>query len=277
MKRHKNPEIHLHSTPGTPQPPRNSARFMRLRMAVLVFYRGVWGPYCNLALRTYQKRLLPQLAGRGVELVGISPQTFQGSLAMRQTNELTFPVLSDVGNQLAARLGILTQPTPDTLASLARLGVDVAAANADGRVTVPNADCRHHRRRSCPPVDRCPPRLHFANRGSGHHRRPPRIGVVSRRRFVGRSWSWDVRGRRLSRWIQPMMSGRSLSGGRYQTYLLDEELVGQQLERLRLMRPQVECSPGARHRRLRQGGSPRAADADCHAASTPSAPSRYCR
>ncbi|MEV0168955.1 peroxiredoxin [Nonomuraea fuscirosea] len=107
------------------------------RMAVLVFYRGVWGPYCNLALRTYQKRLLPQLAGRGVELIGISPQTFQGSLAMQEKNELTFPVLSDVGNQLAARFGILTQPTPDALASLARLDIDVAAANADGDVTVP--------------------------------------------------------------------------------------------------------------------------------------------
>jgi peroxiredoxin len=107
------------------------------RTAVLVFYRGVWGPYCNLALRTYQERLLPQLAKRGVELVGISPQTSQGSLAMRQKNELTFPVLSDMGNRLAAALGILTQPTPDALASLARLGIDVAAANADGTVTVP--------------------------------------------------------------------------------------------------------------------------------------------
>lgn len=107
------------------------------RTAVLVFYRGVWGPYCNLALRTYQERLLPQLASRGVELLGISPQTFQGSLAVREKNELTFPVLSDVGNRLAAGLGILTQPTPDALASLARLGIDVAAANADGTVTVP--------------------------------------------------------------------------------------------------------------------------------------------
>ncbi|GAA2681535.1 peroxiredoxin-like family protein [Nonomuraea recticatena] len=107
------------------------------RTTVLVFYRGVWGPYCNLALRTYQKRLLPQLANRRVELAGISPQTFQGSLAVRQQNELTFPVFSDVGNRLAAGLGILTQPTPDALASLARLGIDVAAANADGTVTVP--------------------------------------------------------------------------------------------------------------------------------------------
>ncbi len=107
------------------------------RTTVLVFYRGVWGPYCNLALRTYQERLLPQLAGRGVELLGISPQTSRGSLAMRQKNELTFPVLSDVGNRLAACLGILTRPTPDALASLAGLGIDVAAANADGTVTVP--------------------------------------------------------------------------------------------------------------------------------------------
>ena len=29
--------------------------------AVIVFYRGGWCPYCNLALRTYQQELLPQL------------------------------------------------------------------------------------------------------------------------------------------------------------------------------------------------------------------------
>jgi len=31
--------------------------------AVIVFYRGGWCPYCNLALRTYQQDLLPRLKG----------------------------------------------------------------------------------------------------------------------------------------------------------------------------------------------------------------------
>src|SRR5271155_253511 len=29
--------------------------------AVIVFYRGGWCPYCNLALRSYQNELLPKL------------------------------------------------------------------------------------------------------------------------------------------------------------------------------------------------------------------------
>ena len=43
--------------------------------AVLVFYRGGWCPYCNLALRTYQRELLPQLHAWHATLAAISPQT----------------------------------------------------------------------------------------------------------------------------------------------------------------------------------------------------------
>src|SRR6202453_2690703 len=42
--------------------------------AVVVFYRGGWCPYCNVALRTYQRELLPRLDAFGARLVAISPQ-----------------------------------------------------------------------------------------------------------------------------------------------------------------------------------------------------------
>src|SRR5271154_1236923 len=45
------------------------------RPAVVVFYRGAWCPYCNIALATYQTELLPALAERGVTLIAVSPQT----------------------------------------------------------------------------------------------------------------------------------------------------------------------------------------------------------
>lgn len=38
------------------------------RQAVLVLYSGAWCPFCNLALRTYQQDLVPELAERGVSL-----------------------------------------------------------------------------------------------------------------------------------------------------------------------------------------------------------------
>ena len=43
--------------------------------AVIVFYRGGWCPYCNLALRTYQRELLPELDKFGARLVALSPQS----------------------------------------------------------------------------------------------------------------------------------------------------------------------------------------------------------
>ena len=81
-------------------------------IAVLVFYRGAWCPYCNIALSAYQEQLLPELAGRGVRLVAVSPQKPDGSLTMQQKNGLAFTVVSDPGNTIADRLGILTRPRP---------------------------------------------------------------------------------------------------------------------------------------------------------------------
>ena len=107
------------------------------RSAVVVLYRGAWCPYCNLTLRTYQQILLPRLADRGAALIAISPQKPDGSLSMREKNELAFPVLSDPGNSIARALGVLTQPTPEVLAAQREHGLDLAEANADGSVELP--------------------------------------------------------------------------------------------------------------------------------------------
>ena len=107
------------------------------RPAVVVFYRGEWCPYCNLALRAYQEQLLPTLAGRGIELIAISPEKPDNSLTMTEKNELAFTVLSDPGNQMASKLGILTAPTEDARAAQISLGVDLAKRNADGTYGVP--------------------------------------------------------------------------------------------------------------------------------------------
>ncbi|KZB83242.1 peroxiredoxin-like family protein [Amycolatopsis regifaucium] len=86
--------------------------------AVVVFYRGAWCPYCNLALRTYQREVLPELENLGAKLIAVSPQLPDDSLS---TKDLEFTVLSDVGNELGRALGITfrldpaTKPTFDTL------------------------------------------------------------------------------------------------------------------------------------------------------------------
>jgi peroxiredoxin len=107
------------------------------QLSVLVFYRGVWCPYCNIALSTYQSDLRPHLDARGVRLIAISPQTPDGSLSMQQKNELAFTVVSDPGNRIAGQLGILTGPSEEARAAQLQLGLDLTKVNADGTVTLP--------------------------------------------------------------------------------------------------------------------------------------------
>lgn len=117
--------------------PTSLARLRAGRPAVVVFYRGAWCPYCNITLRTYQTELVPALGQRGVELIALSPQKADGSLTSTESNELTYSVASDPGNQIAAALGILTEPSPDSIAAQAKLGLDLTEVNADGGKTLP--------------------------------------------------------------------------------------------------------------------------------------------
>jgi peroxiredoxin len=105
--------------------------------SVLVFYRGAWCPYCNIALSTYQAQLLPRLTERGITLVAVSPQTPDGSLSMTEKNELAFTVVSDPGNTIASQLGILTGPSAEARAAQLQLGLDLTAVNADATTTLP--------------------------------------------------------------------------------------------------------------------------------------------
>jgi peroxiredoxin len=133
--------------PGTPMPdgqlldahgnPATLSQARDGRDAVVVFYRGAWCPYCNIALRTYQRELAPDLEARGIPLIAISPQKPDGSLTVQETNDLTYTVLSDPGNQIARQLGILTAPSEAALAAQAKLGLDLTEVNADGTASLP--------------------------------------------------------------------------------------------------------------------------------------------
>ena len=96
---------------------------------MIVFYRGGWCPYCNLALRTYQTELLPQLGQYGARLVAISPQSPDQSLSTAEKAELTFALLSDAGASLARKVGIAFQPVEEVLAAQRTLGLDLKQVN----------------------------------------------------------------------------------------------------------------------------------------------------
>lgn len=72
-----------------------------------------------------------------MELVAISPQKPDGSLTMKEKNDLDFTVLSDPGNQLATQLGVLSPLTAVEVATQKSLGLDVEEVNADGTSVLP--------------------------------------------------------------------------------------------------------------------------------------------
>lgn len=72
---------------------------------VVTFYRGGWCPFCNFELKAYQ-HVLPRIAAAGASLVAISPETPDHVTDTATKNELSFPVLSDVGQVVARAFGI---------------------------------------------------------------------------------------------------------------------------------------------------------------------------
>ncbi len=104
---------------------------------VLTFYRGVWCPYCNADLQALQAAL-PKLETYGVKLVAISPQTAPNSRRSQRDNKLTFPILSDPGNEVAAAFGLRFK-LPDYLADLYKnvFKNDLAVVNGDQSWTLP--------------------------------------------------------------------------------------------------------------------------------------------
>jgi peroxiredoxin len=105
--------------------------------AVIVFYRGGWCPYCNLALRTYQRELLPQLGAFGARLAAISPQSPDQSLSTAEKAGLAFTVLSDPDSRVARSIGITFQQADEVLAAQRQHGLDLAQVNAEGSTRLP--------------------------------------------------------------------------------------------------------------------------------------------
>jgi peroxiredoxin len=113
----------------------SSATILAGRTTVVVFYRGTWCPYCNIALHAY-RQLMPELSARGVSLIGVSPQKPEVP-SEADAGEPPFAIFSDPAGKLADALGILTTPTEAVRDAQAQLGFDLRAANADHSAAIP--------------------------------------------------------------------------------------------------------------------------------------------
>jgi peroxiredoxin len=114
--------------PDADDQPQTLASLLQNGPVVLTFYRGNWCPYCSVQLRAYQQ-VLPELARYGATLVAISPQTPELSSLTASEKELTFPVLSDVGNAVARHYGLAYGVGPEVGSALRGVGIDLTTFN----------------------------------------------------------------------------------------------------------------------------------------------------
>ena len=80
---------------------------------------------------------LDEFKAKGVALVAITPELPDTSLSTIEKHQLKFPVLSDVGNDFAKKLGILFQQ-PDSMRPVFKtMGFDLATRNGDDSFVLP--------------------------------------------------------------------------------------------------------------------------------------------
>jgi peroxiredoxin len=129
----KAPEFTLQDPDGNPV---SSVELLAKGPLVLSFYRGVWCPYCNMELQALEAAL-PAIRDLGASLVAISPQIKANSRKSVRQNELSFPILSDSKNDVAAAFG-LRFTLPDYLIELYKsFGNDLPKINDDPSWTLP--------------------------------------------------------------------------------------------------------------------------------------------
>lgn len=103
---------------------------------VISFYRGSWCPYCSLELRALQQ-FLPRMTELGASLVAISPQVPDESLSTAEKYQLSFPVLSDLGNEVARRFGLVFVLSEGLRPAYAGFGVDLPEYNGTDSFELP--------------------------------------------------------------------------------------------------------------------------------------------
>lgn len=116
--------------------PISSAELLSKGPLLIMFYRGSWCPFCNLALHSMQQ-ILPDLKQKGVRFVAISPELPDTSLTTVEKQTLEFEVLSDIGNEYARTLGVVYKQ-PDSLKAVQKhFGTDLKERNGDDSNEVP--------------------------------------------------------------------------------------------------------------------------------------------
>ena len=129
----KMPAFMLNDSLGKPV---SSADLLKQGNLVVVFYRGAWCPFCNAYLHKLQTNL-PQIKANGGNLVAISVENADRSMAIAKKNELNYTVLSDPNLNVARTFGIVYQLSDVTNEKYKGFGLDLTKYNQTEKPELP--------------------------------------------------------------------------------------------------------------------------------------------
>jgi peroxiredoxin len=113
-----------------------SSELLEKGTLVICFIRGRWCPFCVGQMEA-MNAIVPQLQELGASLVGVSPQTVHQSYLMADQHKLTFPLLSDAGNQVARQFGLVYRVPEYQQEVYRRVFVNLPFVNGDNNWELP--------------------------------------------------------------------------------------------------------------------------------------------
>jgi len=108
----------------------SSQAILNFGPTIVCFFRGRWCPFCVTQLEA-MNRVLPRIKSAGASLLAISPQTMHQNGLMASQHSLSFPLLSDEGNQVAHRFGLAYKISSEQQALYRKSFINLSFINGD--------------------------------------------------------------------------------------------------------------------------------------------------
>ena len=108
----------------------SSTELLNKGRVIICFFRGRWCPFCVGQLEA-MNLVMPEIQAAGSSLIAISPQTVKQSFFMVDQHKLRFPLLSDLGNDVARQFGLVYLVPEFQQSVYRRAFINLPMANGD--------------------------------------------------------------------------------------------------------------------------------------------------
>jgi peroxiredoxin len=115
---------------------RRLSDYLAISPVVLNIYRGGWCPYCNMEMKALHA-VQSEIEASGARLVGMAPETPDKALSTAERNGINIDILSDAGNRVAEKLGLVFELANALRPIYEKFGIDIPAYNGDQSFKLP--------------------------------------------------------------------------------------------------------------------------------------------